>query len=62
MNLRSCDECGSVYDTDKVNLPSEEQMDYAFENGNTDGICEWNGDGYTPVFRCLCGNYVQVVE
>lgn len=62
MKLEACKECGLIYDLNYVNVPSQDRVDFAMGEGNTDGICEWNGDTYVPVFKCHCGEYIALEE
>lgn len=49
MNLSSCDNCGTVVDTDKNKFPE----DIYNELGCVDNEkAAWNGDEYVPSIKC----------
>jgi hypothetical protein len=62
MNLKSCTECGLVYDINNIKLPIEEDIKRAEENGLREGVLEWSETkcSFTPVFKCCCGEFVSV--
>lgn len=56
MNLVSCENCGTVIDTNRIECP--EIWD---DNGEIiRGKAEWDGDRFVPVFDCpVCKKPVQ---
>lgn len=57
MKLISCDECGLVYDQDKIYF-------YPRYDDHSEPImehCEWSrdDDDYVAVFQCRCGTNVR---
>lgn len=55
MKLISCEECGLVYDQDKITFPEMEDDDFNIIDGN----CEWHDEEFVQVFKCRCGNNVR---
>ncbi len=62
MNLKSCNNCGLVYDINKVTLPTQEQIKDAVEESQGNGVCEWYGDDFYPVFKCRCGTIISTMR
>ncbi|NBS67677.1 hypothetical protein EBT31_02025 [bacterium] len=57
MNLISCDNCGTVYDANKVKFPNLEDFHTNIVDGDIlfslyEDVAEWNGDKYVAKVNC----------
>ena len=59
MKLISCDNCGLVYDQDKITFPEIYDVE---EFTVIEGVAEWDGEDYVPIFRCTCGEDIRKEE
>lgn len=61
MNLISCNNCGVVLDKDKLDFPSDEEIEFDRQNGKDTSV--WSGDRYIKTMPCLvCKEPVQEFE
>lgn len=56
MKLISCESCGLVYDQDNIDWPEayDENLVPILDNAVWDGL-----NGFSPTFRCVCGERVM---
>lgn len=58
MKLISCDNCGLLYDQDKMKFPEIED-----DSGNIDNNAVWNGIDYAPFLNCKgCGAKIPKIK
>lgn len=52
MNLISCDNCGAVYDANKISFPKLEDFDFSLCKVSIDDVAEWDGERYVAKVSC----------
>jgi hypothetical protein len=59
LKLISCDNCGLVYDQDKITWYDIDLLHTLNENGsNSDNHFQWYDGEYVPCAECICGDKV----
>lgn len=62
MKLVSCDNCGIVYDLDKVTIP-EVWVDEDNSRWEEPEFQYWDGEKFIPQFKCVgCGELVDTED
>lgn len=58
MKLFSCEDCGIVYDMDRISIPDNDEYD-----SDNPEDWHWIGDGFVPVFKCkVCNGRTPIIQ